>query len=109
MQEIKAVIRESRLHDVLRTLHAIPELPGVTVSVVRGFGRTVGDSPGTFRFGETTMAKLEIVVASDMAARVVDAIAEVAHTGRAGDGKIFLSPVTDAVQIRTREHGLERG
>ena len=103
MQEVKAIIRESRLHDVLQALHGIPELPGVTVSIVRGFGRAAGTTAGPLQFGETAMAKLEIVVATEVAPRVVDTIAQVAHTGRAGDGKIFVSAVAEAVQIRTRE------
>ena len=107
MQEVKAVIREWRLETVVQALRAIPNLPGITVSIVRGVGRTTDGHLDAAQFGETPMAKLEIVVPDELVRRVVDIIADSARTGRAGDGKIFVSPVTDAVRIRTNERGVD--
>jgi len=107
MQEVKAVIRETRLDQVVGALHALPDLPGITVSIVRGVGRTIAGKSNDVQFGETTLAKLEIVVPDELVRPVIDIIAEHARTGRAGDGKIFVSPITEAVRIRTDERGVE--
>lgn len=105
MKEIKAIIRPHRLDDVLEALHAHPELPGVTVSTVRGFGRTVGRNHGatgtTAQYGTAEMAKLECVVNDEDIDSVVDLIQKAAHTGNAGDGKMFVYNVPEAVKIRT--------
>lgn len=105
MKEIKAIIRSYRLDTVLEALHTHPELPGVTVSMVRGFGRTVGrkhpaqDAP--IQYGTAEMAKLECVLNDDQVDTVVDLIQQAAHTGNPGDGKIFVYEVTNVVRIRT--------
>ena len=101
MQEIKAIVRPERLDDVLRALHEMPELPGVTVSDVRGIGRRT-DAHRTERlYAETRMAKLEIVVPDSLAERVLQAIETTARTGRPGDGKVFVSVVARARRVRT--------
>ena len=106
MREIKAIVRQDRLNTVLEALHGLPELPGVTVSVVRGIGRQSSSQPfRVVEFGQTEMAKLEIVVPAAMAAKVVDIIQRSATTGRAGDGKIFVSNIDEAVRIRNGETG----
>ena len=102
MREIKAIIKPERLSEVLRALHAIPELPGVTVSTVRGYGRRV--PAGETTFDEVERIKLEIVVTAPLVAPVVEAVRRAAHTGLAGDGKIFVLPVEHAVNIRSGEH-----
>lgn len=102
MREIKAIIRPERLAEVVRVLHAMPELPGVTISTVRGFGRRYPidtEQP----FDEVEMTKLEIVVPAAVAPAVVAVIERAAHTGRVGDGKIFVIPVEHAVKIRSAE------
>jgi nitrogen regulatory protein P-II 1 len=104
MRELKAIIRPERVSDVLHALHAIPDLPGVTISTVRGVGRRfppVAEQP----FDEVEMAKLEIVVPVGLAPSVVEVIERVARTGRVGDGKLFIIPVEDAVKIRSGERG----
>ncbi|MFQ5422670.1 MAG: P-II family nitrogen regulator [Phycisphaerae bacterium] len=105
MKEIKAIIRPHRLDAVLDALHGHPELPGVTVSHVRGFGRTVGRtkalSDTMVQYGTTEMVKLECVVNDDMADSVVDMIQAAAHTGHSGDGKICIYDVREIVLIRT--------
>ena len=106
MREIKAILRPDRLDDVIRALHAIVDLPGATVSIVQGFGkRTIAGQELPPEFGQTLMAKLEIVVPSERVGPVVEAIRRVAHTGRAGDGKIFVVPVEHAVNIRSGIEG----
>jgi len=105
MKEIKAIIRPHRLDAALDALHTHPELPGVTVSVVRGFGRTVGrpqpSSGAAVQYGTAGMVKLECVVNDDQADTVMDLIQQAAHTGNAGDGKIFVYDIAQAMKIRT--------
>lgn len=105
MREVKAIIRPERLEAALSALHEIAELPGVTVSTVQGFGRQTGAPPGASHHGETKMTKLEIVVDDAMVDSVLNAIERGARTGRAGDGKIFVSPVGEVVTIRTGRRG----
>ena len=104
MREIKAIIRRERVPDVLGALHERPDLPGVTISVVEGVGRKHSDSASP-EFGEVEMAKLETVVSSELVPWVVDTIKRAAFTGRAGDGKIFVVRVEQAVQIRSGDEG----
>jgi nitrogen regulatory protein P-II 1 len=104
MQEIKAIVRVERLEPVLHALHEMPELPGVTVSEVRGVGRRTDAPAGGVQYGETPMAKLEIVVQDALVERVLHVIESAGRTGRPGDGKIFVYPVSRARRIRTGEH-----
>lgn len=106
MREIKAIVRTDRLEDVLHALHAIEGLPGITISVVKGVGRTRGGEETT-GFGEVQMAKLEIVVEPEVENPVVDAIVGAAYTGRPGDGKIFVYAVARVVRIRTSEENAQ--
>jgi nitrogen regulatory protein PII len=106
MYEVKSIIRPERLAAVVHALHEIPDVPGLTVSVVRGFGRRTSTAPATApEYGETEMAKLETVVPEDLLRRVVDTVQEFAGTGRPGDGKVFVIRVEDAVQIRSGARG----
>ena len=105
MREIKAIIRPLRLPAVLRALHEIRDLTGVTVSTVRGIGR-VPQAGADADFDEVEMTKLEVVVPAAIAEQVVDVIARAAHTGRVGDGKIFTLPVEHALKIRSGEKDL---
>jgi nitrogen regulatory protein P-II 1 len=104
MREIKAIVRRERVVDVIEALHERPDLPGVTISSVEGVGRRRSES-GPTEYGEVQMAKIETVVAADLASWVVDTIKRAAFTGRAGDGKIFVMRVEQAVQIRSGEEG----
>jgi nitrogen regulatory protein P-II 1 len=106
MKEIKAIIQTSVLDKVLLALHAIKGLPGCTVSHVHGYQRSDGASEEFLLHEER--AKLEIVVKDSDVKAAVDAIMKIAHTGRPGDGKIFIMDCKDAVRIRTGEHG-EKG
>ena len=105
MYEVKSIIRPERLAAVVHALHEIPDVPGLTVSVVRGFGKRTSAAAAAPEYGETEMAKLETVVPEALLQRVVDTVQEVAGTGRAGDGKVFVIRVEDAIQIRSGVHG----
>ncbi|MDO8303155.1 MAG: P-II family nitrogen regulator [Sedimentisphaerales bacterium] len=105
MKEIKAVIQPFMLNKVIEALRAIPELPGVTISHVQGYGGTHGTDANVDLIETIGKVKLEIVVSDSMAEKVVQIIAANAHTGNAGDGKIFIYPVSDIVKIRTGERG----
>ncbi len=101
MKEIKAFVRPHQADRVIDALENSPEAPGVTVSDVRGYGHPKGGGPARL----TERTKLEIVVPDDRVEAVLDTIIAHAHTGRFGDGKIFVSPVEEAVRIRTNERG----
>lgn len=107
MKEIKAIVRQYKLEAVLDALHAHPEFPGVTVSVVRGFGRTVGrrDTGGDLpvHYGTVEMMKLECVLNDEDVDAVIELIQRAAHTGNVGDGKIIVYAVDQVVKIRNGE------
>lgn len=106
MHEIKAVVREDRLEEIVQDLHAIPNLPGITVSIVRGIGRRRDSQrPGEPEYGDVSMAKLETVVPDELLERVIAVLRRAGHTGRPGDGKIFVSDVRRAINIRDDGEG----
>jgi len=107
MYEIKAIIRRERLDEVLRGLHAMKDVPGVTVSVVKGYGKrpSEGAEPPVAEYGEVDLSKLELVVPDALADPVTSTIERIARTGGAGDGKIFVIPVTEAIKIRSGARG----
>jgi nitrogen regulatory protein P-II 1 len=106
--KIEAVIRPQRIDEVKAALDDIG-ITGMTVTEVRGAGKQKGYTQH-YRGAEYTVnliqkLKVEIVVAEAEVERVVDAIVAAARTGEIGDGKIFLSPVLNAIRIRTDERG----
>jgi nitrogen regulatory protein P-II 1 len=105
MKEIKAIIRTFKLQAVLDELHDHPELPGVTISYVQGFGRSVGrdEKPGAdiVQYDTANLAKIECVVNDNMLDEIIDVIKTAAHTGQPGDGKITIYDVKEMVKIRT--------
>ncbi|HSR02756.1 MAG TPA: P-II family nitrogen regulator [Methylophilaceae bacterium] len=108
MKKIEAVIKPFKLEDVREALSEIG-INGLTVTEVRGFGRQKGHTE-LYRGAEYTIdflpkAKLELVVAEDMLDKAMDAIVKAAHTGKIGDGKIFVTSVEQALRIRTGETG----
>lgn len=109
MQEIKAIIQPFMLSQVIDALKEIPDMPGVTVSEVKGFGRgrAENSSKGITEWGVMFVpkVKLETVVKDEMVTEVVKAITNNAHTGDVGDGKIFVYPVSQIIKIRTGESG----
>ncbi len=108
MQKIEAIIKPFKLDEVKDALNAIG-IQGITVSEVKGFGRQKGHTE-LYRGAEYVVdflpkIKLEIFVTDDMVAKVLEAVQSAANTGRIGDGKIFVLPVTEAMRIRTGERG----
>ena len=106
MKLVIAIIKPFKLDEVREALTAAG-VQGMTVSEVKGFGRQKGQTE-IYRGAEysTNMVpkiKLEIVVADDIAATVVETIQQAAHTGSIGDGKIFIAEIAEAVRIRTGE------
>ena len=106
--KVEAILRPFTLDDVKERLTGLG-VGGMTVSEVRGFGRTGGKTEiyrgSSYVIDFVPKCKIEVVVPVGLADEVVDAIAEVARSGRAGDGKIFVTPVLEAVRIRTDERG----
>ena len=108
MKKVEAVIKPFKLEEVKEALAGVG-VQGLTVSEVKGFGRQKGHKE-LYRGAEYVVeflpkVKLEVVVTDDRLEDVVKAIVETASTGRIGDGKIFVSPIEDAVRIRTGESG----
>ena len=106
MKKIEAIIRHFKLDDVKDALNR-RGIKGMTVTEVSGFGRQKGHAE-MYRGAEYVVdfipkIKLEVVVAAEDAAGVIETICEVARTGQVGDGKIFVSDLTDVVRIRTGE------
>ena len=108
MVKIEAIVRPFALDDVKERLTELG-IGGMTVSEVRGFGRTGGKREvhrgSAYVIDFIPKLKLEIVVPSRLAEEVVQGICQAAATGRIGDGKIFVTPVLDAIRIRTSERG----
>ncbi|NEN99135.1 MAG: P-II family nitrogen regulator [Moorea sp. SIO3I7] len=110
MQKIEAIIRAYKLEDVKIAL-VNAGIVGMTVSEVRGFGRQKGQTEqyrGTkYRVDFLPKVKLEVVVENGLVDMAVEKILAAAHTGKIGDGKIFISPIEQVVRIRTGERNLE--
>lgn len=116
---VLAIVKDFKLDAVTRALMALPGFGGMTVSDCRGFGherlgperedvasRAVARDADLHEFKRHL--RLEIVVAGhERADAIVDALAHSAHTGRGGDGKVFLWPVTRAVRVRNFAGGAE--
>ena len=110
MKKVEAIIKPFKLDEVKDALNEIG-IQGITVSEVKGFGRQKGHTE-LYRGAEYVVdflpkIKLEIVVAEDRLEKVVETIQGSANTGRIGDGKIFVSPIAEAVRIHTGERGEE--
>jgi nitrogen regulatory protein P-II 1 len=108
MKKIEAIIKPFKLEDVKEALSSLG-VQGMTVSEVKGFGRQKGHTE-IYRGSEYTVdflpkIKIEVVLADSLSAQAVDAIIKAAKTGKIGDGKVFVSPIDDAIRIRTEETG----
>jgi nitrogen regulatory protein P-II 1 len=110
MKKIEAIIKPFKLEDVKDRLREIG-VSGMTVYEVKGFGRTGGKTEvyrgSAYVVDFVPKARVEVVVKDSMVAEVVAAIVLAAKTGKIGDGKIFVTPVEEAVRIRTNERGEE--
>jgi nitrogen regulatory protein P-II 1 len=108
MKKIEAIIKPFKLDDAKEALSGIG-IQGLTVSEVKGFGRQKGHTE-LYRGAEYVVdflpkIKLEVVVTDDMEEKVTNALLESCQTGRIGDGKIFVTQVSQALRIRTGESG----
>jgi nitrogen regulatory protein P-II 1 len=106
MKKVEAIVRHFKLEDVKEALHA-KGISGMTVTEVRGFGRQKGHTE-TYRGAEYAVdfvpkVKVEVVAGDDIVNDVIDTIVKTARTGQVGDGKIFVSQLSNVVRIRTGE------
>jgi len=108
VKKVEAIIKPFKLDDVRDRLGEVG-VSGLTVSEVRGFGRSGGKAsiyPGAeYIVDFVPKVKLELVIPDQLVHQVIDAIIEAAHTGHPGDGKIFVMPVDEAIRISTGERG----
>jgi nitrogen regulatory protein P-II 1 len=108
MKRIEAIIKPFKLDDVKERLRAIG-VTGMTVCEVKGFGRTGGKTEiyrgSAYVVDFVPKIRIEIVATDAMTRDVVDAIITAAKTGKIGDGKIFITPIDEAIRIRTGERG----
>lgn len=108
MKKIEAIIRHFKLEEVKDALTEAG-VSGMTVSEVRGFGRQKGHKEqyrgAEYKVDFLPKAKIEVVVADDQAQPVIDALLRTARTGQIGDGKIFVTTLSEMIRIRTGESG----
>jgi nitrogen regulatory protein P-II 1 len=110
MKKIEGIVRPHLFEAVKTELQAVG-IVGMTVTEVKGFGRQKGHTE-TYRGSEYKVdflpkIKIEVAVPDDLAEKVVAAFVASARTGKFGDGKVFVTTLTDVVRIRTGEHGEE--
>jgi nitrogen regulatory protein P-II 1 len=108
MKKIEAIIKPFKLEEVKDALGEIG-VEGMTVSEVKGFGRQKGHTE-IYRGSEYTVdflpkIKIEMVIPEKQVEAAVEAIIKSAKTGKIGDGKIFVTPIDQAIRIRTEEKG----
>ncbi len=108
MKKVEAIIKPFKLDEVKEALHEVG-IQGITVTEAKGFGRQKGHTE-LYRGAEYVVdflpkVKIEVVMEDGMVERAVEAIQQAAHTGRIGDGKIFVSTIDEAIRIRTGEKG----
>jgi len=106
MKKIEAIIKPFKLDEVREALSELG-ISGMTVTEVKGFGRQKGHTE-LYRGAEYVVdflpkVKLGLVVSDDRVDAAIEAIVKAAHTGKIGDGKIFVTPVEHVVRIRTGE------
>lgn len=110
MKKIEAIIRPFKLDEVKEALLEIG-IRGMTITEVRGYGRQKGHKE-TYRGSEYQIEfvpkiKLEIIVENSISEKVIETILATAKTGQVGDGKIFISEISEVIRIRTDESGPE--
>ena len=110
MKKVEAIIKPFKLDDVKEALHELG-IKGLTVTEAKGFGRQKGHTE-LYRGAEYVVdflpkVKIEVVVEDSMLERAVEAIQRSAHTGRIGDGKIFIAAIDEVIRIRTGETGAQ--
>jgi len=110
MKLVSAIVKPFKLDDVREAISEIG-VEGLTVSEVKGFGRQKGHTElyrgAEYQVDFLPKVKLEIAVNDEVVERLVEAIAKAAHTGKIGDGKIFVFDLEQAIRIRTGETDAE--
>jgi nitrogen regulatory protein P-II 1 len=110
MKRIEAIIKPHKLDDVKDRLRQIG-ISGMTVSDVKGFGRTGGKTEvyrgSSYVVDFVPKIRIDILAKDAIVADVIEAVLATAKTGKIGDGKIFITPVEEAIRIRTGESGEE--
>jgi nitrogen regulatory protein P-II 2 len=110
MKLINAIIKPFKLDDVREALADVG-IEGMTVSEVKGFGRQKGHTElyrgAEYQVDFLPKVKLEIATQAENVDRVIEAVTKAAHTGKIGDGKIFVYDLSQAVRIRTGEMDAE--
>ena len=108
MYKIEAFLRPSSLEEVQKSLGELG-IAGMSVTEVRGFGRQRGHREvyrgAEYRIDFVPKIKVEVVVGDAARDQAINAIVEAAKSGKVGDGKVFASPIQEAVRIRTGETG----
>ncbi len=108
MKRIEAIIRPAKVGEVLAALEKVGH-PGVMVSEVEGHGSQKGVKQQirgkTYNVSLLVKKKIDVIVKDQEAGRIIEAIQKAVSTGEIGDGKIFVSPMEDAIRIRTGESG----
>jgi len=108
MKRIEAIIRPAKLDEVKEALAEVG-IHGMTLSEVKGFGRTGGHKEvyrgSAYVVDFSPKVKVDIVAPDDQVLAVIEAVEKAAKTGKIGDGKVFVSDVIDVVRIRTGERG----
>ena len=108
MKKIEAIIKPFKLDEVKDALSEVG-VQGMTVTEVKGFGRTGGKKEvyrgSAYVVDFVPKVKVEIIVPNDNLQQVVTVITEAARTGKIGDGKIFITPIDEVIRIRTGETG----
>ena len=108
MKKVEAIIKPFKLDEVKERLAEIG-VHGMTVTEVKGFGRTGGKKEvyrgSAYVVDFVPKVKVDVVVPDNLVNDVIDAIEKSAKTGRIGDGKIFVTPIEEAIRIRTGERG----
>jgi nitrogen regulatory protein PII len=108
MKKIEAIIKPFKLEEVKEALSELG-IEGMTVTEVKGFGRQKGHTE-IYRGSEYTVdflpkIKIEVVLADSIVENAATAVTKAARTGKIGDGKVFISPIEEAIRIRTDETG----
>ena len=108
MKKIEAIIRPEKMDDVRRALETAG-YPGITITQVEGHGKQKGVTQQwrgeVYKVDLLSKTKLEIVVSDGDKDKILSAIQKAAGTGSVGDGKVFVSDVSDVLRIRTGERG----
>jgi nitrogen regulatory protein P-II 1 len=110
VKKVEAIIKPFKLDEVKQALSEVG-IAGLTATEVKGFGRQTGHTE-LYRGAEYVVdflpkVKIEVVIEDALVERAIEAIQKAAHTGRIGDGKIFVTNVEEAIRIRTGERGAD--